>query len=697
MTVKKLTYYLNYAYQHINARFGLLVILFMVVPVLEVFHLLSTGQYVVQYLTFEEASTMAVICMYVLPIVLALQLNSYLFDKKEVDFVVSMPLSRKSLFWVNYTVGAVFIAAMLFLTTIVIGIVGALHPLLVIDSIILVRFFIILFVGYMFVYSVAYFSLMTTGHQLTAALLAFAMIFLLSKINMDININYAAPYAGTINGFIVRDGVASYDTTIAINDAIVTATPVYILINADTINPFQIMLTIGETIIYTGLAYIMFMKRKMEVAQTSYVKTTSHNIAKGVILFFPAYYLIRLLDGAAFFDFFILISLVMLYIISFVYDSVTDRARASLLKSSISFVAIFIIAFMYGTAISGIRWLITESSLFNNRYITQKDVNSITIQIPSKIHPSMEEITISEDKFVSIFFEKDWAYVNEESYGFSESIVTFNTNKGSYKYYMGYIEERERKIVAYLTSHISDLENKSTEELPFIIKKIVRLGSYDEFFSQEMIDKVIAILAEEKMSEKTIASYYHNIYMCQTSNLESRGYCLLRSGNDPLLSSLSFYEYVGGKRAVYRLSNGLSNEAYMKLVNLFNTHYINELIEVISELRNDTLSINIYILDTAIHNYYFNQNAPNEMDETMAKQMISDFSGWISQYQNKEFIVADYKKVAAISITYAGNKNDARKTATLILPADEELEELIKKYNFMTYRDEYGDDSYVYD
>jgi hypothetical protein len=640
---------------------------------------------------------MAIIFMYILPIVLALQLNSYLFDKKGVDFVASMPLSRKSLFWVHYTIGAVFILAMLCLTTIVIGIVCALHPLLVIDSIILVTSFITLLVGYMFVYSVSYFSLMTTGHQLTAALLAFAMMFLLSQIHIDISGDRNFIYPNTTNGFTVHNGVASYDTTKAIGDSIITATPIYILNDGDTINPFQIMLTIGETAIYTGLAYVIFMKRKLEVAQTSYIKTTSHNIAKGVILFFPAFYLIRLIGDVTFIDFFILLMLAAMYIIAFVYDSVTDRARASLLKSSISFVAIFTIVFVYIIAIGGVRWLMVEANLFGKRYFTQNEVESITIQMPSKINPSAKEITISEEEFIGLFFKNDFMDLDEEKYEYSENVVTFNTTKGSYKYYMLYNESQNRGIIAYLSSHLSELEIASDKELPFRIDKIVKLGSYDESFSQEMLQEIIAILAEEELNEKTIESYYYNIYRCTTDNSESRGYCLLRVDYDPVITSIVFSEYVGGERTFYRLSQGLSTKTYMELVNLLNTHYISEVVEPMSKISNDNISMGISILDDASHNYRFDQYTQNENSVMIAEQMISDFSEWIIKWKGKVLKVTDFEKVVVINISYGGSKVIKERTAMLVLPVDDALIELIGKYNFETYRDDYGDGSDVYD
>ena len=700
MTSKKLTYYLNYAKQHFSAHSGILTILFMIVPILVVPYLLAISSRDILYLTFPTAAAVGIMFMYILPISIALQLNSYLFSKKQVDFVVSLPLSRRSLFWINYILGVLFMFAMIIIMTLIIYIVCALHPLLVVSGAVLGRIIINLFVGYLFVYSASYLCMMSTGHQLTAILLSVVMMFLLSYINYDIKYddNYDSPTTG--NGVVIADTEVMYDTNSAIKNMMITATPTYVTIDGGRINAVQLLVTLSETAIYTGLAYVVFKRRKLEVAETSYLTESSHYIAKGIILFIPLCFIARMLENMQYIDFFIVFTVISIYIISYLYDLATARARANLLKSIWSFVAICGIVGVYYFGVHFIARPIARGDWTGQRLFSEKDVKSVSVSVPSKFSPFLDDITITDKEFISLFFDKSLVLYDEynEKYGYGEKIVTFETSKGTFKYHFGDNFDLAENVISYIIENTSFVDYSTINKFPFSVDDIVKVYSRRDI-DLDTATKILNILNTEQINEQTIMQYYFDYYECPIDGSVSVGYCQLRDYLDPSVLPIHFEEYVDGELNVYSSSGAISDEAYVGILNIINKFDMDTVIKQMAEAQHQYLDINVSIVDDALHEYFLGKAWQEDVNSQATKQLKKDFADWILKWEGKELKVTDFKKIVIIHISYGNYDYKSSKSATLVLPVDDELIELIGKYRLDEYtEDYYGDDAdYVYD
>ena len=84
---------IKYLMQNIKKSKGLIILSLVLVPMFTSIILLSASS---DYaLSFAEISIVNIICMYIIPIVLSMSLFSYVYKKNSVDFIGSMPVSRK--------------------------------------------------------------------------------------------------------------------------------------------------------------------------------------------------------------------------------------------------------------------------------------------------------------------------------------------------------------------------------------------------------------------------------------------------------------------------------------------------------------------------------------------------------------------------------------------------------------------------
>ena len=93
---------INFLKQNFKKSKVILSIFIGLIPILNTIILImsfnNNGNYV---LGFTEVSIINFIGVYILPVIVSICLFNYIYKKKSVDFVNSMPISRKSIFITN--------------------------------------------------------------------------------------------------------------------------------------------------------------------------------------------------------------------------------------------------------------------------------------------------------------------------------------------------------------------------------------------------------------------------------------------------------------------------------------------------------------------------------------------------------------------------------------------------------------------
>ena len=109
----------NYLIQNIKKYKALIILLILLVPMFTSIMLLSVESDSEYVISFAELSIVNIIFMYIMPIVLSMTLFNYVYKKNSVDFIGSMPLSRKTVFITNTIGGFAIIAIMQLITMII--------------------------------------------------------------------------------------------------------------------------------------------------------------------------------------------------------------------------------------------------------------------------------------------------------------------------------------------------------------------------------------------------------------------------------------------------------------------------------------------------------------------------------------------------------------------------------------------------
>ena len=101
----------NYFVQNILKSKAVIALVIGIVPILNAIFMLtlSVDTTTPVLADMRTISILNILGMYVLPLVLSLCLFGYVFKKKSVDFINSMPLTRKSIFITNSILLAFFI------------------------------------------------------------------------------------------------------------------------------------------------------------------------------------------------------------------------------------------------------------------------------------------------------------------------------------------------------------------------------------------------------------------------------------------------------------------------------------------------------------------------------------------------------------------------------------------------------------
>ena len=115
----------NYLLQNLKKSKVVLAIFTCLIPILNTIVLImiltNNKNYI---LSFTNISIINLIGIYVLPIIISICLFNYIYKKKSVDFINSMPISRKSIFVTNTILGIMILIMMLLVNVILISIVG---------------------------------------------------------------------------------------------------------------------------------------------------------------------------------------------------------------------------------------------------------------------------------------------------------------------------------------------------------------------------------------------------------------------------------------------------------------------------------------------------------------------------------------------------------------------------------------------
>ena len=142
----------KYLKENIKKSRGLLAFFFGVIPLINIIVLITIiSNDKINIMDFYSLSSITILGMFILPLVLAVSLFGFLFQKKSVDFVMSKPLSRKSIYVTNILGGIGIIIIFILLNALIFSFFGVLFQNLIITGALILDYIICFIISYIFI------------------------------------------------------------------------------------------------------------------------------------------------------------------------------------------------------------------------------------------------------------------------------------------------------------------------------------------------------------------------------------------------------------------------------------------------------------------------------------------------------------------------------------------------------------------
>lgn len=543
----------KYFFQNIKKSASVLALFIGIIPILNViiFLLLVSGSPNGFLATLSNLSILLFIGMYIIPLILAYTLYNFMFKRKSIDFIGSMPISKKSIYLTNTLGGSLLLSVMLLLTISLIGLTSLLLPNVYLTFPLLFDLFVIFLVGYLFMYSIITLAFSVVGNFITGLAVALLLLFLLPYFQIYKNsIVYSGYYSN--DAYIVchdeaciPDNYTCYEYDYSClehqrkneyrfylyesantNIPIFSIAPLFAFFGVEGVkwvafDKGQLFTTGLLTLFYFTIGYFIYKRRKLEHCETSFYHFSVHLIVKGLTMFPICTILYEMVREQSFYA--NLFALALLLIYYFVYDLIT---RKHIEKIKVSFLAFGIALF---TSL-GICFFIHQLPKETVTYFASEDISSIQIKKYREEMYQTETYMVKDKNTIHQIL----SYLVQDDSNHTYNVDITLSSKG-----------REYKTNILLTE-----EQYSTLFEKLEASKIV---------SQESIEGAYALSIYHNFVTQDFSWYKDKVSAFLTSGKKQSGTCLVDTG-------LTFYRYHHHEVESVRISSCISEELQKKII-----------------------------------------------------------------------------------------------------------------------------------
>lgn len=308
----------KYLKQNLKKSKGILTILILIIPVITTLILIGTNSNT--YLNIIEPLSLSIaniVGMYVIPVLISYILYGYVYKKKSVDFIGSMPLTRSTIFATNFLGGILIIAVIQALTVLATFLSSLVLANINIAFAMILDVFVVMFLSYSFVFSIATLAMTISGNFLTQIVVTMIITFLIPFMSLF-------GFVATNSNMILKTQNDTINATAKVN---ITYTLPSILLeeiiygNSEFYVASRNIKTLILTVVYFAVGIYLFNKRKMENNATSFNKLWVHMLVKSITIL-PMIFIL-MISGAE--NIYFAISLVIIFIYYLIYDFVTSK------------------------------------------------------------------------------------------------------------------------------------------------------------------------------------------------------------------------------------------------------------------------------------------------------------------------------------------------------------------------------------
>ena len=603
---------INYLKQNLKKSKVVLSIFIGLIPILNTIILLmmitTNRNYV---LDFFEVSTINLIGIYILPVIISICLFNYIYKKKSVDFINSMPISRKSIFFTNLISGILIFTSMLLVNVIVISVLTLIFNLQI-PFMMLIDYFFFFLLVYIFVFSITNVAMSISGNAITQVIVTVILTFLIpfcsSYCNLMITNNIDHTLIECNDKECIPDKYYCYDNVdcnlnkqlnryetrlnrVENNNYTTPYALLYgnVVSNHNIINFTSVIKMIVLSVIYIILGYFLFLKRKMEVSETSFKNIHTHNIIKSLTLvpiMALAYEIFK--TESLVFIIFILIILLIYY---FIYDLIT-RKNITHIKLSLLYFVITIISL---TCIYGI----IDNYDKDNKVLKYTDFKEVSINLFGYTTNDSDKLYINDKKVINLIIKE---MLSEREDNYTKYLTVFLKTKDN-KQYKNYL-------------HIS---NEKYNELVNLLSKNKEFVNY---YKNIDINNVYALKLGDKLYNKKEAQDYLKLINNTLNKLSFKEYVELTNKYNNMNEeySIKLYSYVNHNKKERMISSYINYDLLNTIVDS-NNKFLKE--NLTTEIPNDysLYYINSYIKDIEEIDYYVLRTAKNDIYNFILKDI----------------------------------------------------------------------------
>lgn len=680
MNLKKL-FNLEYLFQNVKKSKALLLTFILLVPILSSLLMILTAidTKSTKIFTLGELSIIGIPLLFIVPILLSIALNGYVYKRKSVDFIGSMPINKSTIFITNTLGGAGILLLMFLINIILFGLISIIFSNIYIPFALLLDYFILWFISYTFVFTASNLAMSISGNMISQIVVSLLILFLVPYIHYY-TISVSKIYGNndsywiqttTENTPIIHSCslVGYYDnskctinkklnnyysnfTKVEKNNYTMPFHLVSMLFEPDTeeiYNSTSVRKMIILSIIYFILGLILFNNRKMEICETSFKNPHIHNIIKSLTLVPVVSILYLLTEGDSPMIFIFMLALIFIY--SLIYDLITKRNLNNMKLSLIYFIISIII--IYGTS-----YIITtiqskEKYLDSNDFISA----SITNYRDGNYNNELNNTYIKDKELINILVKNHLSTSNDE-YILKANIKDKHNNIYSFKVNMN--EEDYNKVIEILSNN----KEYNKEFKRFIDKKVYAITIGHNTYSYHELKHIINYI-KELFSNMTIEDYltidYNKtdnfnieLYIYGHHNIVS--YNINRNISNKLNEMILDIENNSFKNAYRKIGESYYNISIPKLNGHDDIYIANQsqeqLLEFIDKNINDDINIDKDYIAISIYvgnsHYYFYTNKIEELNNLISERrnVLKDtieYKKYFEQVNTKELSGAIYE------------------------------------------------------
>lgn len=487
---------------------------------------------------FNELLPFTALIIAAIPAILSITLFSWVFKRKKVDFICSMPINRRTMCLSATLLGVaiIIIISLLYLLGLGLGsIVSAKHFFAkqLLDT------FIYIVLAMLFLFGICNLAMSRAGNLVTQAILILLLLFFI-PLSVLICREMGRTRIHYFEGYSQYEYL--YDEA---NGTDYLPIPLNSVFGEKTIalSTNKIAQSLAYIAVIYILAQVLFEHRKMEENQESFKNVLVHEIVKVLTMLIP-------MSAIVYGIFDIKIPLILIFIIISIvyvilYDLITSK-KVKIKYSIITIASVYLISIILGFSL----YKVDEVSQKGNRNLSVNSINAIYIKVPC----SEEWYEISDADCINAFLK--YKYSKDSSYDYSQSLTEKydEWDNGSY--------ETEK--------YASAQEEQNTTSLSVLIK-LKNNRKYRLSFTT----------ISENAYNKIFNNYLEDIKTKAIDDIRTKSAFWTKKYENPHFKN---FDYVGLKSQecdLYEIINIMKNKSTFELYrdsnsssdNIFNYHY----------------------------------------------------------------------------------------------------------------------------